>query len=136
MAANVELDINRIQYIAIIGAIIFLVFIFELIRSKKIKEAYSILWLFFGLIFLFLSVFRSSLNLLAFYCGIAYPPALLFLISICSLLLILIQFSVVISSQNDKIKEMCQEVALLKLEISSGGSDKEKPGPDEKVYSA
>ncbi|MDD5757937.1 MAG: DUF2304 domain-containing protein [Desulfobulbaceae bacterium] len=132
MLTTVALDINRIQYIAIVGDIIFLVFIAELIRHKKIKEAYAILWLFFGAVFLFLATFRSSLNFLAFSCGIAYPPAFLFLVSICSLLLILIQFSMVISSQNDKIKELCQEVALLKMGAGREHGKEENASPVEK----
>lgn len=129
MLTTVALDINRIQYIAIFGDIIFLAFIVELIRHKKIKEAYAILWLVFGAVFLFLATFRSSLNFLAFSFGIAYPPAFLFLVSICSLLLILIQFSMVISSQSDKIKELCQEVALLKMDAGTANGGEESVSP-------
>lgn len=106
------LDIHRIQYVALLGTVAFLVFLVELIRKQRIKEAYAILWLVFGLVFLGLSVFRESLNWLAFAFGIAYPPAFLFLVSIVAFVLILIQFSVVISSQNDRIRELSQEIAL------------------------
>ena len=128
MPTPAALDINRIQYLAICGTIVFLLFIFELIRNKKIKEAYAILWLVCGLAFLFLSIFRSSLDRLAFSCGIAYPPALLFLVAICSLLLILIQFSMIISSHNDKIQALSQEIALLKMKSENAEKDDKAPG--------
>ncbi len=123
MSMYVNVDINRIQYVAIFGSVVFIISIFELIRKKKIKEAYSLLWIVFGFAFLFLSIFRDVLNKFSFYCGIAYPPAALFLVSIIAIVLILIQFSVVISSQNDKMKELSQELGLLKLE---------KPASDQK----
>lgn len=112
------LDINRIQYVALLGTVAFLVFLVELIRKQRIKEAYAILWLLFGVVFLGLSIFRESLNWLSFAFGIAYPPAFLFLVSIVAFLLILIQFSVVISSQNDRIRELTQEIALATMEDS------------------
>jgi Tfp pilus assembly protein PilO len=49
--------------------------------------------------------------------GIYYPPAFLFLILIVAIILILVQFSVIVSSQNEKIKRLTQEIALLKLEF-------------------
>ena len=115
MNLNPNVAINRIQFLAIVGSILFLIFVFELIRKKKIKEAYSLLWIFFGLVFLFLSIFRDVLDKISWYFGIAYSPAALFLVSIFAIVLILIQFSVVISTQNDKIKELTQELGLLKL---------------------
>jgi hypothetical protein len=116
--SNVNADIDRIQYVAIFGSLIFFIFILELIRKRRIKEAYSLLWLLFGLAFIILSIFRNLLNKISWFLGIAYPPAALFLVSIVAFLFILIQFSVVISNQNDKIKELSQELGLLKLKLN------------------
>lgn len=119
--------IEKIQLIAIIGSIVFLAVIFELIRVKLIKEAYALLWLLFGLIFLFFSFWKQGLDYFASKIGIYYPPALLFLIMIVAIIFILVQFSIVISSQNNKIKTLTQELALLKNELE----EKVKPKKDE-----
>lgn len=103
-----------IQILSIIGSLIFLTTIVELIRKKLLKEAYAIIWLIFGGLFLFFSCWRKALDYISLYIGIFYPPALLFLLLIIAIILVLIQFSVVISKQNDQIKKLTQEITLLK----------------------
>jgi hypothetical protein len=108
---------DRIQYIAIAGSIGLLLLILELIRRKKLKEEYSLLWLFFGLVFLFFSVFREALDRLSNLTGIAYSPAALFLILLMAVFFILIQFSVIISRLSEHNKKLGQEVGILKSEM-------------------
>ncbi|PKL42781.1 MAG: DUF2304 domain-containing protein [Candidatus Riflebacteria bacterium HGW-Riflebacteria-1] len=110
--------IERIQMISIVGSLLFLAMITRLIKTKAIKEAYAILWLLFGTVFMIFSIWKKGLDYFATLVGVYYPPAMLFLILILALILVLIQFSIVISSQNDKIRKLCQELALLKLECS------------------
>ncbi|PKL48473.1 MAG: DUF2304 domain-containing protein [Candidatus Riflebacteria bacterium HGW-Riflebacteria-2] len=110
-------NLERIQIISIIGSIFFLFLISKLIRKNMLKEAYAILWLLFGSVFLLFSCWKKGLDYFASIFGIYYPPALLFLILIMALILVLIQFSIVVSSQNDKIRLLTQEVALLKNEL-------------------
>jgi len=110
--------IERIQIISIIGSFVFLLGVLELIRIKLIKEAYALLWLLFGAIFILLSFWKQGLDFLAGIVGIYYPPALLFLMLIIAIILILIQFSVVISKNNDSIKNLTQELALLQNQIA------------------
>ncbi len=105
---------QAIQIISIIGSTAFLITIIELIRKKQLKEAYAIIWLIFGLLFMFFSCWRKALDYISEIIGIYYPPAMLFLLLIIAITLILIQFSVVISKQNDQIRALTQEIALLK----------------------
>lgn len=104
---------SRIQLVAILGSILFLLFIFELIRRKQLKEAYALIWVIMGLAFLTLSCWLQGLHYLSELAGIFYAPATLFLVMLLTQTLILIQFSVVISRQSDKIRSMAQEIALL-----------------------
>jgi len=118
---------NRIQYVAIFGSIVLLLFIFELIRRKKLKEKYSILWFFVALLFLVFSFWREGLEILSSLLGIQYPPATLFLIFLLGYLLIMVHYSIVISKISDMVKDLTQEVGILKQELSklkdSGGRD-------------
>jgi hypothetical protein len=106
-----------IQYVAIMGSLILIVSILLLIRNKKIKEKYSLLWLFFGIIFLLLSIWRDSLEIIARMLGIAYAPAALFLVLIIAIISILIHFSVIITRLEDYVTNLVQEIGLLKMEI-------------------
>ncbi|MBP6976738.1 MAG: DUF2304 domain-containing protein [Lentimicrobiaceae bacterium] len=109
----------RIQYLAIAGSILFLLLILELIRRKKIREAYSLLWLFFGIVFLFFSIFRSCLEKLANLMGIAYAPAAILILLLMAIIFVLIQFSVILSQLSEQNKKLIQEVGTLKAEIES-----------------
>lgn len=108
---------NRIQIIAIVGSVALLLFIFRLIQRKKLNENYAIWWVFFGAVFCILSVWRDALDLFAQSVGIAYPPTALFLVFMMAVLLILIQFSLVISRLSEGTKKLTQEVGLLTTEL-------------------
>src|SRR5208283_3356464 len=97
-----NVNTNIVQYLAITGSIGIFLFILILVRNKKIKEEYSLLWIFFSLIFIIFSFWRKGLEWLSFNIGIAYPPAALLLILIMAAYFILIQFSIVISDLSEK----------------------------------
>lgn len=109
---------SRIQYIAIAGSILLLLLILGLIRSKRIKEEYSLLWLFFGTVFLLVSIFRDALEVISRWTGIAYAPAALFLLLLMAIFFILIQFSVIISKLTEQNKKLNQEIGMMQLEIN------------------
>jgi hypothetical protein len=114
-----DINIKIIQYIAIGGSIIFLLFVLELVRKKKIKEQYSILWIILGIVFLVISIWRNLLVIISFSIGIAYPPVAFLLILIMAIFLILIQFSIIITKLSEQNKILTQEIALLRREIKN-----------------
>ncbi|OGD22536.1 MAG: hypothetical protein A2W03_18290 [Candidatus Aminicenantes bacterium RBG_16_63_16] len=113
--ANVQ--VFRIQVLAIIGSLALVLFILDLIRRRKLKEEFSILWLGMGLVFLVISLFRGLLDKFSILVGIGYPPAALFLILIVGLLIILVHFSVAISELKESNKKLAQQLGLLRQEI-------------------
>lgn len=112
-----EVNIVRAQYIGIVVSVAFLLFIIELIRKRHIKESYAILWLFFGVVLLVFSIWRNGLNATALFLGIAYPPAMLFIILILASLLVLIQYSVVITKLSLRLNRLTQELGIMKTEL-------------------
>ncbi|MEW6457433.1 MAG: DUF2304 domain-containing protein [Acidobacteriota bacterium] len=114
-----DVQIFRIQILAIIGSIFLIIFVFELIRRKRLREEFSILWLGMGIIFLVISLFRKLLDKFSYFVGIGYPPAALFLILIMGLMIILIHFSVAISELKESNKKLIQELGLLKMELEN-----------------
>jgi len=112
-------SLDRIQIISIFSSILFLFFILELIRKKQLKEAYALLWIIFSFIFLFFSCWKTGMDYFAARVGIYYPPAFLFLILIVAIIAILVQFSVLVSLQGEKIRILTQEITLLKTKLES-----------------
>ena len=112
-----EITMARIQVLSIIGSIIFLIFIVELIRKRKIKDAYGLLWVFYAVVFIVIAIWRQGLEVISRLLGIYYTPAAFLLILIMAILLILIQYSLVISRLSDNYKTLNQQIGILKLEL-------------------
>ena len=108
---------NVLKIIAIVVCGIGLMVIVELIRRGRLKEKYSLLWLFAGIILLIFSLSRKLLEYVSSLLGIYYPPSLLFLLAFIFLLLITLHFSVVISGLSDKNKKLAQELAILQQQM-------------------
>lgn len=109
------MDVLKIMAIVVCGS--GLIVIIELIRRGRLKEKYSLLWLFAGTILLIFSSSRSLLEYVSSLVGIYYPPSFLFLLAFLFLLLITLHFSSVISGLSEKSKQLAQELALLRQEI-------------------
>ena len=111
---------NRVTLFSICASGGFLLYILEMVRRRKLREEYSILWLFGSALILVLSLKQDWLVVLARAVGIVYPPSFLFLVGILFILLILIHFSIAISKLHQMNKKMAQEIALMKKKLSEG----------------
>jgi hypothetical protein len=103
----------RVEIIALLGSLSLLGLVVELVRRRRLGEAYSLLWLLTGVILLILSLWRELLDVLANLVGIFYPPAALFVVGFGFVLLILLQFSVVVSRLSDENRSLIQRLAIL-----------------------
>lgn len=106
-----------LKILAIVGSGTVLLLVVELIRRGRLKERYSLLWLFAGSVLLVLSSSRNILEYISNRVGIYYPPSFLFLLAFLFLLLITLHFSVTISGLSEKNKRLAQELALLRQEM-------------------
>jgi hypothetical protein len=104
----------KIQILSILGALLFMFFIFRLIVKGRLREEYSILWIICTCGLLVFSFWRSGLDIIAKYLGVFYAPALIFLGAIFAIIIFLVHLSVVNSKQHRQIKDLAQELALLK----------------------
>ncbi len=104
---------DRLLVVASFASLAFLLLVFELIRRRRLDEGYALLWLGCGLLFLGFSIWRKALDYLAEIVGIYYPPAALLLLLILGLIMVMIQFSVVITRQRHQIKALTQRLGLL-----------------------
>src|SRR5207237_8802903 len=103
----------RVSIIAAIAAIVLLVVIFELIRSRRLQERYAMLWLLSGIVIFVLAVWRGALCRLAALVGIACPPSALFVLRSFFILVLLLHYSTVISKLSDQNQILAQRLALL-----------------------
>jgi len=103
---------QRVEIAAVLGSLGLLGMVIELVRRRRLGEGYSLLWLLTSIVLLVLSLWRELLDLLASFVGIFYPPAALFVVGFGFVLLILLQFSVVVSRLSDQNKSLTQRLAI------------------------
>ncbi len=117
-----------IQILSIAISLILFIAVIDLIRRGLLKEKYSVLWLVSMFFVIVLAVWKELLNRVSVLIGVAYPPALLFLVAFLFVILILLHYSVAISSLSERNKLLAQEIALLKNRME----EKQTLPPEEK----
>jgi hypothetical protein len=105
---------------AAVASLVLLAVVFELIRSRRLRERYALLWLLTGVAMLGLSLWRGGLNTIADWFGVAtYPPAVLFAVASLFIILVLLHYSTVISKLADQNVILAQRLALLEAELAA-----------------
>jgi hypothetical protein len=107
----------RVSITAAIAAVILLLVIFELIRSRRLQERYALLWLLTGVVIFVLAAWRGALARLADLIGISYPPSALFVLASMFVLVVLLHYSTVISKLSDENRILAQRLALLESRL-------------------
>jgi len=112
----------RISIVASIASLLLILVVLELIRSRRLRERYALLWLATGVVLLVLSAWRGGLNTMAGWLGVtSYPPAVLFAIATLFILVVLLHYSTVISRLSDQNSILAQRVALLEERVRAAG---------------
>ena len=108
----------RISIAATAVSVVLLLVVFELIRSRRLRERYALLWLATGFVLVALSAWRGGLNTIAGWLGVrGYPPAVLFAVGLLFVILVLLHYSTVISRLADQNMTLAQRLALLESRL-------------------
>ena len=113
----------RVSIAASIASILLLLIVFALIRSRRLRERYALLWLITGVVLLVLSAWRDGLNTIAGWVGVTtYPPAVLFAVGTFFIMAVLLHYATVISRLADQNVVLAQRLALLEAEVAEAAS--------------
>jgi hypothetical protein len=107
----------KVSIVAAIAALILLLVILELIRSRRLQERYALLWLLTGIVILILAAWRGALARIADLVGIAYPPSALFVLAAFFVMVVLLHYSTVISKLSDQNRILAQRLAILEHDL-------------------
>ncbi len=129
----------RARLLLIIIGLIVLASVINLMRTRRLKEEYALLWLAAALTLVATPILIDPLDSIAFFLGIEYPPALFLGLGIIGLLLIIFQLSLVISKFSDQIRVLTQEVAILRsrldrLEDGESNAEDTSQEPDSTIH--
>ena len=107
------------QIFALIVSALVFVIVIDMVRKRRLREEYSVLWLLTSVL-MFVLVFRYEwLVSLTDLIGAGLPTTTLFLSSIIFLMLLSVQFCIKISQLTEQVKILSQENALMKRDLEN-----------------
>jgi hypothetical protein len=108
---------SRASIIVLLSAVILLLFVLELVRSRRLREEYAWLWLLSAGVYLLVTV-RSNLgSWLNNLFGAQDGSSVFVFMGLYFLILISIQYSIRLSRLTTQNKDLAQQLAILDSEI-------------------
>jgi hypothetical protein len=118
----------KISIAAAIASLLLILIVLELIRGRRLKERYALMWLVTGVALLILSVWRGGLATIAGWFGVeTYPPAILFALATLFIIIVLLHYSTVLSQLDDQSTVLAQRLALLEQRLDHVASGAQEP---------
>ena len=104
---------------AIVASILIMIIVVELVRRRRLREEYSWLWLLTGAVIILLVVWYDLLLFITHLIGAIAPTTTLFIFGLIFLMLISMHYSLQISRLSHQVKEMAQQLTLLKDQVEN-----------------
>ena len=103
----------RQQVVAFAIGVGLLLLIVELIRRRRLREEYSVLWFLTGIGILVLVSWYDLLVWMTHFIGSVLPTSTLFFFALIFLFLVCLQYSVRISTLDNRVEDLAQQFALM-----------------------
>ena len=113
----------RQQALAITISVAILILIIELVRKRRLREEYAVLWIVTGVTLLVLALRFSLLQQLTRLISMVLPVSTLFFFALSFLMLLSLQFSVKISALTNQVQELAQRLALQNVREPKGAAE-------------
>ncbi len=104
---------------AILVSISIMALVVEMVRRRKLREEYSWLWILTGILIILLVVFYDLLIFITHLIGAIAPTTTLFIFGLLFLMLISLHYSIQITKLSIQVKEMAQQLTLLKDQVDN-----------------
>ena len=108
---------ERQTVLAIVLAVAMLVVVVELVRKRKLREEYSLVWVGTAAVLILLALKQDLIIELSKLFGAADSSSTLFFLALVFLMLLSLQFSVRMSKLTFRNKVLTQRIALLEREL-------------------
>ena len=104
---------TNLRIIAIAGSLALLLFIIELVRRRRLKEEYSVLWVTTAVVVLLLAIWGGLLRSVTHAIGAISQASTLYFFGLIFVVFLLLHFSLRVSQLERRVIALLQEVALL-----------------------
>ena len=106
--------------------------IFWLLRRDRLPVLHSLWWLIVAALIALLGVYPQLIDWMAMRVGVAYPPSLLFVVSIAILLIKLLLEDIDVTQDRQRLLRLAQKVAILEQELEQLKQDAESARQDQR----
>lgn len=103
---------TRLRIITVVGALLLLVLVLDLVRRRKLKEEYSVLWVLTALVVFVLAAWYGLLTSITDLLGLSAPASTIFFFGLIFFLLLLLHFSVRVSTLERRLTALVQDLGL------------------------
>lgn len=117
----------RLTIVTIVIAVVGFVFVFELLRRRRLREKYAFLWVVVAGLTVVLAIFPSLLTRAAGLLGVATPSNLLFLVSLLILFAVSLQLSAEVGALEEQTRRLAEEVGSLRLRVEDVEDGRSRP---------
>lgn len=111
----------RVERFAIVISIVLILIVLDMVRRRKLRERYSLIWLFAVVAMTLLVVWEKLLLRITSLIGAIDPSSTLFLFGILFALAILLHLSNKVSDFSTELRILAKEVAVLNARLSEVG---------------
>lgn len=101
----------------IMGILLYFTLIFFFLKHKALILKYSLLWIITGIVMLFIVVFPHYMEVVANFLGIVSVVNAVFALELFFVMIILMSITSIVSRQNDKNKQLVQQIGLLEKRL-------------------
>ena len=101
------------RIVAIVGSGMLLLLIIELVRRRRMKEEYSVLWVAIAVVLMVLAAWGGALHFLTHAIGAVSESSTLYFFGLLFVIFLLLHFSVRVSILERRLTALIQEIALL-----------------------
>ena len=111
----------KLRVIAVGGSLLMLGIVLELVRRRRLKEEYSVLWVVTAIALLVLAIWYELLEGVTKAIGAVVPTSTLFFFGLMFVILMLLHFSVRVSALERRMTSLVQELGL--MSVRTGAND-------------
>lgn len=125
---------THLRIAAILGSLALLVFVIDLVRRRRLKEEYSVLWVAIALLFLVLAAWGGLLHGLTHAIGAITESSTLYFFGLLFVVFLLLHFSIRVSLLERRLTALVQEIALLAANRRASSRHAEELGDVEELF--
>ncbi|HPG40413.1 MAG TPA: DUF2304 domain-containing protein [bacterium] len=123
--ANAGISLQGKLIIVLLG-IVFIVFLFNLLKNRKISESLGLIWLTVSVGMVLVVINNTVLMSITHFLGAQYPASALTMIGLLFIISLLLYFTLKLTRLTQDLRSLVQQIAIRNMQLEKQIADLEK----------